>query len=71
MKRLSSRYKYSAITPESYIEGYPRDYEHVNIGVKRVNVSDIIGMTDGRNLEYDDNMLPLGEPDERWNRIYK
>lgn len=63
--------KLAAPVAEQYIPGYPNDYEHVNIGIQTVNISDIIGMSYGRHEEYDDNFKPIGEPDERWNRIYE
>ena len=28
-------------------------------------------MTRGRHDEYDDNLLPIGEPDDSWKRIYE
>ena len=40
-------------------------------GVQTINVDNIIGMTRGRHDEYDDNLLPIGEPDDRWKRIYE
>lgn len=68
MKRLIK--KISAITPEQYIQGYPNQYEHVEKGESSVDVNNIIGMTMGRNDEYDDNMQPI-MADERWISLYE
>lgn len=69
MKRLIRRF--SALMAEQYIPGFPGNYIHSEKGVQTINVADIIGMTAGRNDEYDDNMQPIGEPDDRWNKIYQ
>lgn len=69
MKRLIK--KRAAINPESYIPGYPGSYNHAEKDVQTINVTDIIGMTTGRHDEYDDNMQPIGQPDDRWQRIYE
>lgn len=67
MKRLIKK---AALSPEQYISNYPNGYEHVNNGITLVNVNDIIGMSAGRSDEYDNNMKPIGEPDDRWKRLY-
>lgn len=75
--KVESKIKYkrlirlSAITPEQYIQNYPSGYEHVSKGIQSINVNDIIGMTMGRHDEYDDNLLPIGEPDQRWKSLYE
>lgn len=69
MKRLIRRI--AAINAEQYISGYPNEYTHSEKGVQTINVSDIIGMTKGRHDEYNDNMQPIGEPDDRWKKIYE
>lgn len=67
MKRLKKK---AALSPEQYISDYPSGYEHVNNGITLVNINDIIGMSIGRRDEYDNNMQPIGEPDDRWKRLY-
>lgn len=68
MKRLVRK---AALTPEQYIENYPNGYQHIEKGVEAVRVDDIIGMSYARAGEYDDNFQPIGEPDDRWKRIYE
>lgn len=55
---------------ENFVTSYPVGYEHVDKGIQVINVDDIIGMTMGRHEEYDENMQPIGEPDDRWKRLY-
>lgn len=43
------------------------NYDFIDIGIQTVNVDDIIGMTDSRVDEYNDDWTPKNENDDRWN----
>lgn len=44
----------------------PYEYDYIDIGLQTVNVADIIGMTDSRVDEYNNDWTPKNENDERW-----
>jgi hypothetical protein len=47
------------------------DYDTVDIGIETVNVLDIIGLSDTRVDEYNDDWSPKDKDEFRWNRLYK
>jgi len=47
------------------------DYDLIDIGIKNINVSDIIGLGDGRVDEYNDDWSPKNPNDARWLRLYE
>jgi len=51
---------------------YPNieDYDFVDNGIQNVNVSDIIGLSDSRVDEYNDDWSPKDSRDSRWLRLY-
>jgi hypothetical protein len=66
MKRLIR--KAEVPTLQSYYNNYdPMVYDFVEIGIQTVNVTDIIGMTDGRSEEYNSDFTPIAKEDSRWD----
>lgn len=63
MKRLIKKANVKTIDdffPNAYT------YKFVELGLRKVNVDDIVGMSSPRNEEYNDDYSPKN-PDERWD----
>lgn len=63
MKRLIKK---SRIPCERDFYDNPWDYDFIDIGLQTVNVNDIVGMSSGRNDEYNDDWTPKNPEDDRW-----
>ena len=63
MKRLIKK---SRIPCERDFYYNPWDYDFIDIGLQTVNVNDIVGMSSGRNDEYNDDWTPKNPEDDRW-----
>jgi hypothetical protein len=42
------------------------DFDYIDVGEKIVNVNDIVGLSDSRVDEYNDNWMPIDTEDPRW-----
>lgn len=48
------------------------NYDFIELGVRTINVDDILGMCDGRNEEYNEDFSPIDAEDNyRWNKVYE
>lgn len=66
MKRLIK--KAETPTLETFLPDYdPMEYDFINLGIQTVNVSDIVGMSNGRNEEYNSDWTPINKNDSRWD----
>jgi hypothetical protein len=63
MKRLI---KQSNIPCERDFYDNPWDYDFIDIGLQDVPVNEIVGMSSGRNEEYNDDWTPKDPEDSRW-----
>ena len=46
------------------------NYDFVDMGIKNINVDDIIGLSDSRVDEYNDDWTPKNKDDARWLKLY-
>jgi hypothetical protein len=44
----------------------PWDYDFIDIGIQDVLVNEIVGMSSGRNEEYNEDWTPIDKNDSRW-----